>query len=172
MTLVLSPTKLFSTYDVLEWTQDDIAHRSIEDYALYGEYNHHTAKKFANIIGRHGCCVLKDLVSEESRVAAWKSVKKFVKILLSHYDPVQDEFTDFDQEENNIVRMPRIGRGKHNIHFDPEFSEQHKVLAQLTYDSHFSEMLSIYMGKKCTLRETGLTVTRPIYNDENSIFTE
>lgn len=171
MTIELSPTKVFAVYDVAEWKSDQ-PHRSVEDFAVHGDYSRNTAKRFASTINRFGCCVLKDVVPDESRKAAWKSVKKFVKYLLSHYDPVQDEFTDFDQEENNIVRMPRIGRGKHNIHFDPEFSLQHKVLEQLTFDSHFSELLTTYMGKKCTLRETGLTVTRPFYTEENHTFTE
>lgn len=90
-------------------------------------------------------------------------MQPFVKKLISSYDHGEDEFSDIDQDMMNIVRMPRIGRGKHNIHFDPETSPQHAVLAELAQNAHFSDLLTQHMGTPCTLRESGISMTRP-YN--------
>lgn len=113
---------------------------------------------------QHGLAVWKDLVSDEMRKNALQVIKPFVRHLLTCYDEVDDEFANVDQEEMNIVRMPRIGRGKHNIHFDPEFSEQHKVLDKLARQSHLAEVLSHYMNAPCSIRESGMSMTRPYNN--------
>lgn len=168
----ISPTKLFSVYDVVEWRDPSRPHRRIEDYVVYGDYSKNNAKLFSQNIAKHGLCVMNDIVPEQIREKTWNSVKKFAKVLLSHYDEAQDEFMDFNMEEHNIVRMPRIGRGKHNIHFDPEFSQQHRAIAELAQASHFSDFLTAYMKKPCTLRETGLTMTRPINTDSHSHLSE
>ncbi len=163
----ITPTKQFSVYDVVEWRDYNRPHRRLENFMLEGGYSKWNAHKFSQIISRHGMCVMNDIVSEEIREKTWHCVNNFVKILLVHYDEAQDEFMNFDLEHHNIVRMPRIGRGKHNIHFDSEFSEQHQAIAQLAWESHFSEFLTAYMNKPCTLRETGLTMTRPMKDDSN-----
>jgi hypothetical protein len=168
----IAPTKQFSVYDVVEWRDSSKPHRRIEDYMLHGHYSRNNAKIFSQMISKHGLCVMDDIVPDDVREKTWKCVRKFANMLLSYYDESQDEFMDFDMEQYNIVRMPRIGRGKHNIHFDPEFSEQHRIIAELAQASHFSEFLSAYMNKPCTLRETGLTMTRPINNDTNINLTE
>jgi hypothetical protein len=158
----LALTKQFSVYDVVEWRDPDRPHRRIEDYGLHGGYSKTNAHIFSQSIRRHGMCFVPDIVPEKTRDQTWSVVRKFTKNLLSHYDDSHDEFAGFDAEENNIVRMPRIGRGKHNIHFDPEFSPVHHAIAQLAKDSHFSEFLSYHLKIPVTLRETGLTMTRPL----------
>eukprot|EP01036_Dinobryon_divergens_P026100 gene26100-34708_t len=88
-----------------------------------------------------------------------------VAYLISRYDAIEDTFDDLDMQAYEIVRIPRIGNGKHNVHFDPQFSEQHGVLQQLAAEAGFAQLLSTYMGKQCSLRETGISVTRPILID-------
>ena len=60
-----------------------------------------------------------------------------------------------------MTRFPRIGRGKHNIHFDPHESEYHDVLIELADACHISDILSYHTKKQCCIRESGLTVTHP-----------
>ena len=110
---------------------------------------------------RQGFCIFKDLFSQESLRKSKKSVNKIFQKLIACYDNIADEFTDFDQVENAITRMPRIGRGKHNIHFDPEFSEQHEVLSQMIAEAGVLDLLSTVSSGKCTLRESGMSLTRP-----------
>jgi hypothetical protein len=114
---------------------------------------------------RNGYTVIRDIFDKLLLLHAKEEVKRFFsKKLLPIYDEVMDEFDGFDLETNNITRLPRIGRGKHNVHFDPEFSSCHTVLANLLESSSLLEALSYYMGGKCSLRETGLSVTRPHLN--------
>lgn len=65
-------------------------------------------------------------------------------------------------EHFGIVRLPRIGNGKHNIHFDPIDSEYHHLLQHLATMSRFNHMLSRIGQKDCVLRETGISATRPM----------
>ena len=114
---------------------------------------------------RYGCCILDGAVPEEPLTQARNIIKNFVKRLLSYYDSASDDFDDFNKEDHDVVRMPRIGRGKHNIHFDPEFSKEHAALEKLAKESSFTEILSAYMNKTCVLRECGISVTRPAQRD-------
>lgn len=96
-------------------------------------------------------------------------INRFTKRkLIPYYDISADEFDGFNLEEHHIVRLPRIGNGKHNVHFDPEFSPEHEALSRLIEQSVVLPYLSFYMGKRCSLRETGMSVTRPSFDQQNS----
>jgi hypothetical protein len=152
----IAQTKEFAVYNLA----DAGSVRSVDSYKIEGFRNCKDARFLKNM-HRHGLTTWRDLVPEENRLKALKSVKRFATTLIQSYDATDDEFQGIDQEEMNITRMPRIGRGKHNIHFDPQFSEQHRILEELTHAAHFSDILTHYMGTKCTLRESGVTITRP-----------
>mmetsp|Transcript_77302 Transcript_77302/g.151677 ORF Transcript_77302/g.151677 Transcript_77302/m.151677 type:complete len:326 (+) Transcript_77302:45-1022(+) len=154
----LVQTKQFRVYDCCNYSL-----RTSSDYTIEG-YSNDKDGRFLRSMNQHGLTIWKGLVSDEMKNKALKVLKPFIDRLLSCYDETDDEFCDIDQEEMNIIRMPRIGRGKHNIHFDPEFSEQHKVLEKLANESHLSEVLSQYMKAPCSIRESGMSMTRPYNN--------
>lgn len=151
----LKQTKIFRVYDDGDDNDRDVNSYKIDGYCTSRDH------RFLKNMRLHGLTTWSGLVPEELRVKALKVLKPFVNQLIRAYDRLDDEFCDIDQEEMNIVRMPRIGRGKHNIHFDPQFSEQHKVLAELATESHFADVLTAYMQAPCSIRESGVTMTRP-----------
>jgi hypothetical protein len=156
--VVLKQTKLFRVLDLHDSNDRDVNSYKIEDY--------YTSKdtRFLKNMRLHGLTTWGGLVPEEMRLKALKVLRPFLRKMIQAYDPLDDEFSNIDQEEMNIVRMPRIGRGKHNIHFDPQFSEQHQVLAELAAESHFAELLTSYMQAPCSIRESGISMTRPYDN--------
>jgi len=162
--IAVVPTKVFSVYD---WAGVK-THRKIFDYSLKGSFNNQSCQQFSNVVSQHGFCVIQDLVPEEIFSKVAKSIKRFAKDLFDHYDQMEDEFSDYDKDEHNVVRMPRIGKGKHNIHFDPEFSEQHQLLQQLVTESHILELVSHYMKKPASVRESGLSVTKPKFSSQGN----
>ena len=82
--------------------------------------------------------------------------------LKSHYDMTDDSFESFDREFWNVSRLPRIGDGKHNVHFDIFESHHHGLLTEFIHDCGLLHLLQAYLGCKVQLRETGLSVTRPM----------
>jgi hypothetical protein len=122
---------------------------------------------FARQASQCGFCIVQGIVPPTALLRARKVIKKFARRLIGTYDAFHDEFSDIDMDEIHITRMPRIGRGKHNIHFDADYCDaedsEHGAAAALAAQSHFGELLSAYMGegKVCTLRETGISLTRP-----------
>lgn len=117
----------------------------------------------------NGFNVLRDVFDINILSETRSVINDFVKRkLLPSYDLSSDEFDSFDIEEHHIVRLPRIGNGKHNVHFDPEFSPEHETLSRVIEKSAVLPYLSFYMGQKCSLRETGMSVTRPSCNGHNS----
>ena len=61
--------------------------------------------------------------------------------------------------------------GKHNVHFDPYESTEHTAVIQLLESVNLTALLSTHTGKTCTVRETGLSLTKPntLSNEEKSI---
>jgi ectoine hydroxylase-related dioxygenase (phytanoyl-CoA dioxygenase family) len=60
-----------------------------------------------------------------------------------------------------VLRSPRIGRGKHNVHFDAYGSACHSAMARLAAEGHFEELFSAYQATECSLSETGVSLTQP-----------
>jgi hypothetical protein len=139
--------------------------RLIDYYRLNGSTRN---KSFVQRMNQFGCCVWDGIVEDEFRTNARRAVQPLVNQLIASYDDLDDEFIGIDQDDLNIVRMPRIGRGKHNIHFDPLLSKQHAAVAELAAAAKLAEKLSLYMGATCSLRESGISVTRP-YNADLSL---
>lgn len=161
--LKIYQTKLFSVLDVRD---DGKRLRKLTDYKVFGSGdNREVNKNVTASLTNHGCCVRANSIKPEVLQRTRKVLTSFAKTLISKYDELDDEFVDVDCNDMHIERMPRIGRGKHNIHFDPLLSKQHCAVADLARESCFSETLSMYMGKLCTLREAGISLTRPI-NDK------
>lgn len=133
----------------------------------FGQLNQ-LKKMFKSKVERNGYSVLQHVFDDNLLRRARKQIVQsfFERKLLPTYDLVNDEFDGFDMDENCITRMPRIGNGKHNIHFDPEFSPEHKALSDLVHNSPVLKLLSHYMGFECSLRESGLSVTRPKSSEE------
>jgi hypothetical protein len=124
----------------------------------------YTRKNLDNLLHRYdtiGFCIFQNIFSTKLLEKARKSLLKFANSLISRYDFGYDEFDDIDTEFYNITRMPRIGKGKHNIHFDPEFSSQHAFLVEMIEESKMLDMLSLISQKTCSLRETGMSLTCP-----------
>ncbi len=155
----LCPTKDFYVYS---WDENCI-NRSVGNYIIHGDYslNKNTEKQVTSNLTKYGCCVRSEIIPLDILKRARTELKSFAKKLISTYDELDDEFVDVDTDDLCIERMPRIGRGKHNIHFDPLVSSHHQTLAELAKASFFSDALSKYMGKLCSLRETGISLTRP-----------
>ena len=117
---------------------------------------------FTEKLDLFGCALCSNLILQEAGNATASVLQPLIDFLISRYDDVEDAFCDIDLERNNIIRMPRIGNGKHNIHFDPHYSKQHLALNNLANDAGFDQLLSLYMGKSCNLRETGISITSPV----------
>ena len=117
----------------------------------------------AEHLQRQGYCVLEHAVSSEQRERARSSLQPLLSHFQRCYDREEDEFKDIDPNRFGIVRFPRIGKGKHNLHFDPNGeSEQHNVLAELASAAGLHQLLSIsHDGKAVSLRETGVSMTAP-----------
>jgi ectoine hydroxylase-related dioxygenase (phytanoyl-CoA dioxygenase family) len=156
----LKPTKLFYVFDSID---NHTQCRSIQNYKVNNQH------KFSKImenrvkksLTKFGCCVIEEILPDSTIKKVRKELNLFSRQLISKYDRNEDEFESVDTDEMNITRMPRIGKGKHNIHFCPEMSNHHQLLVALASEAHFSDILSFYMSKKCTLRETGISLTRP-----------
>jgi hypothetical protein len=102
-------------------------------------------------------------VTEEALI---ETTRSFVKDMIKRYDRDEDVFildTHESLEDLDIVRLPRIGRGKHNVHFDADTSSQHRAMVAYAEAKGIGELLSRYHPHqhRFTLRETGLSLTRP-----------
>lgn len=185
----LRQTKLFLAYDVSDESDEEekptkqrlrrshytATTQTLDDLRLSPQFITKSTfqRLFVRNLSRYGCAVLVNTIPLEALSKARKRVKALVnKCFIPYYDEVADEFCELDQNLLNITRMPRIGRGKHNIHFDPEFSEEHKVLSELIDSSGVLNLLSAYMGGSCILRETGISITRPSSHHTNQPQTE
>lgn len=102
-----------------------------------------------------GMCLLLDAVPAEALSFLRESLMPVVAKLVSTYSIHDDEFENFDSNEWDISRMPRVGRGKHNIHFDVHTSCQHKAVCDVVSGLKIPQVLG------CVIRETGLTMTCP-----------
>lgn len=112
-------------------------------------------------IHKYGFVILKALRVDNRFIEVLKmKMTKLIEYIRRNYDPVDDSFS-IDMEQLNIVRMPRIGNGKHNFHFDPYLSSHHRALYEFTIAAGFQDILSSYFEKACTLRESGISITRP-----------
>ena len=186
----LTPSKSFKVHDVVATQHSDVrteSFRSISSYSValqasnHQAYNaavadddddivhdtyccdsyHDLSHRFVDNMRRHGFCVLTNVVPQLIRENSMKMINQMSKSLIAHYDYHDDSFIGIDTDRWNITRMPRIGQGKHNIHLDPYLSNHHLVLSQLATQSHLAELLSKYMNRACSLRECGLSLTRP-----------
>lgn len=153
------PTKTFSVIDVVAPSSASLPQSQL--FSIKGLCDVDQRMKFSSMLSQFGFCILTDAIPNSSLKNTRKVINRFSKRLISTYDLVHDEFSDVNISELNISRIPRIGKGKHNIHFDSEFSAEHESASQLAADAHFSDFLSHYTGKACCLRETGISLTRP-----------
>lgn len=92
------------------------------------------------------------------------SFKTFQLAVRHAYDELDDNFDALDVDKYNIVRLPRIGHGKHNVHFDAYESRYHKLLVDFIKESSLDNVLTACMRREMHLRETGMSVTRPLIN--------
>jgi len=146
---------------------DDDDDRIVHD--IHDDSYHHGCHIFVDNMRKHGFCVLTDVVPHLIRDKAIKIISQFSNSIIAQYDYQDDSFIGVDIDHWNITRMPRIGQGKHNIHFDPYLSRQHMILSQLSTKSMFVELLSKYMNRSCSLRECGLSLTRPCIRDSKYV---
>jgi hypothetical protein len=102
----------------------------------------------------------------EVRIAELKAkMDEFLDVAKQSYDYDSDSFT-FSKRKYNVTRLPRIGHGKHNIHFDAYGSEGHDILSEIAKLGRFEEMLSAYQDSPCSLSEAGISITRPRTGDD------
>lgn len=117
-------------------------------------------------IDQYGFCIVQDDICLEVTKNSVPFFNKFVTMLQNHYDAQEDSFDILihgisDIEEYGIVRMPRIGDGKHNIHFDiHDAMGEHRVLQDMA-QIFYKVMSGVNSNKKYQLRDYGLGVTRP-----------
>jgi hypothetical protein len=150
--------------------------------SLFGKNNiGNFYNKFSSNMLKYGGCLLQNddknngIFNKDDINKSIKQLKPLIKYLKSIYDPIDDEFYGFDLVMNNVVRIPRINRGKHNIHFNPEFSYHHKVLETMAENAKLPKLLELAQnnlelndnGYICKLREIGLSMTRPLIKDNN-----
>ena len=158
----LYTTRRFSAYCI---KSEFISNESVD--SLLVENLSVNIDSFVKRVQCNGFSILRidGIISKETRFMAVSAISRMVAYLTSRYDATEDSFDDLDMQAYEIVRIPRIGNGKHNVHFDPQFSKQHGALQQLATEAGFAQLLSVYMGKQCSLRETGISVTRPMLMD-------
>lgn len=152
--ITIENTSKFSIFSVLKPATD----RNIGSY---------TASDFDNIrssLQQFGFCVCRNIIAEECTARALSELLPFIKMLQRSYDDTSDEFDLDCLDDDGITRYPRIGRGKHNFHFDPidGMCIYHRCLAKLAEASNFQRIISEYLGRKCHLRETGISITHPL----------
>ena len=124
-----------------------------------GQDGKYLCASFARKMQQYGSCILRDVVSEDVAVEATVNLTPLVNALCAMYDAAGDEFEGVDLEALGIVRLPRIGRGKHNVHLDPYESDCHAALVRLLEASGICALLSEWTGKTCSVRETGFSLT-------------
>lgn len=146
-------------YDVVGW---ECVHRSADSYKLLGPLSKQLLLQSKAQLAKHGVCILQELFGSRTLAITKASIAKLVSRLTRAYDEGEDEFVDVDKDELHITRLPRIGRGKHNVHFHPEFSPQHQALVELVSEGRVIDILTNYWGQQYSLRETGFTMTRPM----------
>lgn len=141
-------------------------------------YKEHANELIAGLLD-NGCYLCgASFLKEDLVTAAREAVRSITKHLLSSYDPVVDEFVDFEKDQWSVVRTPRINPGKHNIHFDPYESTEHHALAEMVRQAGLEELLTCYqqnldklnningdgvesVAGRTSLRESGLSLTAP-----------
>lgn len=158
----LESTKRFAVLSYIEDTRID------PSYCTKGQYDEKLEQLAKQRLQKYGLCVFNGIVEQQTQITAKRGLHSLVERLLKHYDFVADEFSGVDMEDLCVVRMPRIGRGKHNIHFDPFLPGTHNTLADLAEESSFSKILSSYMRKECSIREYGISMTRPYYSSSST----
>jgi hypothetical protein len=136
--LVLLETRRFFVFDIAE-SEEILARRLDEE----------------------GFVVLRSAVQEARLASAEQVLKPLLQYFMSRYDDTEDEFSDIDAERWSIVRHPRIGKGRHNIHHDPQTSRQHAALVDVAESAGVPALLTRYHGKPTFLRETGVSLTAP-----------
>eukprot|EP01038_Epipyxis_sp_PR26KG_P012079 gene12079-16164_t len=173
MSISIIPTKQYSVYEIntilkpVLATEDCFSTCLINDGYVIITFNASQMldknSSMCNIVSFNQSMKIVSATFDQLKTS-FLSLKKY---LIQKYDFIEDEFTLSNSEMNklNIVRLPRIGRGKHNIHFDPEFSIHHDSAANFADVAGFSLRLSQHTGKVCTLRETGISLTRPAVDE-------
>ena len=159
----LERSKIFQVYSLRRNTCDQRGCRNdaTDNYYIEERFTPRMVARFEENMGTNGLCICGGLAQLLEVEMAKVSLCPLIDSLISKYDILSDEFVDVEQDSLGIVRMPRIGRGKHNIHFDPYMSDQHAALERLAKESHFTEVLSAYMNADCVIRESGVSITRP-----------
>ena len=137
---------------------------SVYEYPIVSPYANNQPKSFdANLLQlqQQGYVVLPDCISENDQLALRTTFQRLLLSIQNSYDVSDDGFESLDREVWSIARLPRIGNGKHNMHFDAFESQHHAILADLVHTSGVIQLLRGYLGSSVQLRETGLSVTRP-----------
>ena len=111
-----------------------------------------------------GYVILRECISETDQLVLRATFQKLLQSIRLNYDMADDNFESLNKEGWSITRLPRIGNGKHNVHFDAFESEHHAVLAEVVHSCGIMHLLREYLGDSVQLRETGLSVTRPSIN--------
>jgi hypothetical protein len=183
-----------------DFSSDVVALDSIFPYASMNEDSYvldNLISGFSRNLSLHGCCILRGEGLRDAMKRAKAVLKPIISQLKSCYDYHNDEFTGLSDDEKgleelNLVRLPRIGRGKHNIHFDPFESDCHRALVDLAERAGLTQMLTCHANstsvsiancrvndvdeadgdevvrKVCSIRETGMSMTRPVPSSVSS----
>jgi hypothetical protein len=112
---------------------------------------------------REGYVIWRGHVTDTMVQQLRKRMMRLMTSLQKNYDVIEDNF-DIDNDKWNLVRFPRIGLGKHNLHFDPFESIHHQYLNNFCEQCYLPTFLSQYTKTPMKLRETGISVTRPYMN--------
>lgn len=123
--------------------------------------------KYAQKLASSGFSVLEGALDAEKAELLWSEFENILISITSSYSFVDDEF-DLDNSRLGIVRLPRIGNGKHNVHFDPFSSHHHGILKDAAREMQLCVILTKYLQRECILRETGLSLTRPAVRENES----
>lgn len=116
-------------------------------------------------------------------VHALSLLDPLIEHLKSIYNPVDDEFEGFADilDSYDIVRFPRINRGKFNFHFDPYVSQIHTALESLLVSVDIPGLLTLSQQqrdghndeqskpKQCVLRECGISLTAPLRDNDDDV---
>lgn len=127
----------------------------------FGVIEFYSPISLGSTLRNEGYCICEGFLPNEKLAQLQKEMKVILKVLKESYVLDDDEFRlEPSLDDLGLVRLPRIGRGKHNIHFDPHLSSHHAYLAALVDFIQLPPLLSLCSGRICSLRETGFSLTR------------
>ena len=134
--------------------------RRLEDLTASGSWSEPALQeRCLGLLRTQGACILDTLVKPEVLKEAKEVVEPTLGKIAEKLRQSDQRLTEADKEAFFLVRAPPVEEGKTNVHFDEYESREHEAMEKLAQESQFSEIVSAYVGKPCSLYEAGASIT-------------